>query len=63
MDKRFLTPDAGAAAGLIIGIILGSLAVNVLEARSAQHAEQAAVQSAPAAGASPAAGTSSISQR
>ena len=32
MDPRFFTTDAAAAGGLILGIILGSLALNLLGA-------------------------------
>jgi hypothetical protein len=69
MDPRFLTPDAAAAAGLIVGIILGSLALNLLGAGGYARACQlpagaAAVQSAPrTAGAAAPIGASSISQR
>jgi hypothetical protein len=60
MKRRLLNGDTGAAFGLIAGIILGSLALNL-----SGWAQDAAVQSAPrAAVTSPAAtGSAAASQR
>jgi hypothetical protein len=47
-QSRFFTPQAGAAAGLIIGIILGSLALNLIGTTSPHAAPAAqAFQSSP----------------
>lgn len=49
MDSRYFTPDAAAAAGLIIGIILGSLAVNLAGDGAAAALPVVPAQSAPRA--------------
>jgi hypothetical protein len=54
MKRRLLNGDTGAAFGLIAGIIIGSLALN-LSAR----AQDAALQSAPRTAATSPAGTGS----
>jgi len=61
-QSRFFTPEAGAAAGLIIGIILGSLAINLIGTTSPHAAPAAAAfQSSPPAKAG--AGTAPVSHR
>jgi hypothetical protein len=64
MDRQVFNGDTAAAGGLIIGIILGSLALNLLGASSSPLPEAASNQPAPrAAGSSLAAAEGAISQR
>ena len=55
MKRRLLNADTGAAFGLIAGIILGSLALNL-----SGSAPDAALQSAPRATVTVAAGTGAV---
>jgi len=54
MGRRFFNADIGAAAGLIVGIILGSLALDFAGADSAPAPAPASGQSAPRAAGMPA---------
>jgi hypothetical protein len=58
MRQRLLNGDTGAAFGLIAGIILGSLALNL-----SGWAQDAAAQSAAAVTSATAAGSAAASQR
>jgi hypothetical protein len=58
MKRRLLNGDTGAAFGLIAGIILGSLALNL-----SGWAQDAAAQSAAAVTSATAAGSAAASQR
>jgi hypothetical protein len=65
MDRPILTKDTGAAIGLITGIILGSLLLNLAGGADATDAPDASVQSAPRGSgvAAAVAGSADISQR
>ena len=58
MKRRLLNGDTGAAFGLIAGIILGSLALNL-----SGWAQDVAAQSAAAVTSATAAGSAAASQR
>ena len=58
MRQRLLNGDTGAAFGLIVGIILGSLALNL-----SGWAQDAAAQSAAAVTSATATGSAAASQR
>jgi hypothetical protein len=58
MKRRLLNGDTGAAFGLIAGIILGSLALNL-----SGWAQDAAAQSAAAVTSATATGSAAASQR
>ncbi len=64
MDRDPIGKDTGAAAGLIIGIILGSLALNLYGASRPSAPQVADAQAVPRArGIAPGTAAGSISQR